>query len=133
VPTTREGGLPQFQASSWNAIFAPKNLSPDVQAKLNTAVVKALDDQAARNRLLDLGCVIPDKADRPHQALQEQLPDQQKREDQDHILLHARDRNERLANGDEQGRGACPTRDGGTSHRHDETAAPVPHCPSAEQ
>ena len=58
-------------ASSWNAIFAPKNLSLDVQAKLNAAVVKALDGEATRRRLLDLGCVIPDKADRTSQALQE--------------------------------------------------------------
>ena len=70
VPTTSEGGLPQFQASSWNAIFAPRNLPSDVQAKLNAAVVKALDDEATRKRLLDLGCVIPDKADRTPQALQ---------------------------------------------------------------
>ena len=26
VPTTKEGGLPDFQASSWNVIFAPRNL-----------------------------------------------------------------------------------------------------------
>lgn len=71
VPTTSEGGLPQFQASSWNAIFAPRNLPSDVQAKLNAAVVKALDDEATRKRLLDLGCVIPGKTDRTPRALQE--------------------------------------------------------------
>jgi tripartite-type tricarboxylate transporter receptor subunit TctC len=71
VPTTTEAGLPQFHASSWNAIFAPKNLPSEVQANLNAAVVKALDDEATRKRLLDLGCVIPSTAERTPQALQE--------------------------------------------------------------
>ena len=70
VPTTKEGGLPEFQVSGWNAIFAPKNLPPDIQAKLNAALVAALDDEGIRKRLLDLGCAIPDKADRTPQALQ---------------------------------------------------------------
>jgi tripartite-type tricarboxylate transporter receptor subunit TctC len=52
---TKEGGLPEFQVSAWNAIFAPKNLPPDLQAKLNDAVVKALDDEATTKRLLQIG------------------------------------------------------------------------------
>jgi len=70
VPTTKEGGLPEFQVSVWNAIFAPKNLPQDIQAKLNDAVVAALDDDATSKRLLQIGCVIPDKNDRTPQALQ---------------------------------------------------------------
>ena len=70
VPTAKEGGLPNFQASSWNGIFAPRNLPQDIQAKLNDAVVKALDEQGTRQRLLDIGSEIPDKADRTPQALQ---------------------------------------------------------------
>jgi tripartite-type tricarboxylate transporter receptor subunit TctC len=69
VPTTKEGGLPEFQVSVWNAIFAPKNLPQDIQAKLNDAVVAALDDDATSKRLLQIGCVIPDKNDRTPQAL----------------------------------------------------------------
>jgi len=70
VPTTKEGGLPEFQVSAWNAIFAPKNLPPDIQGKLNDAVVKALDDEVTIKRLLQIGCLIPDKKERTPQALQ---------------------------------------------------------------
>ncbi len=70
VPTTKEGGLPEFQVSAWNAIFAPKGTSPEIVAKLNAALVKALDDETTRKRLLDLGADIPDKANRSPEALQ---------------------------------------------------------------
>src|SRR5918993_2864405 len=30
VPTSEEQGLPQFQASSWNALFAPKGTPPEI-------------------------------------------------------------------------------------------------------
>jgi tripartite-type tricarboxylate transporter receptor subunit TctC len=69
VPTTTEAGLPAFQAQAWNAIFAPKGTPADVVAKLNAAVVKALDDEGVRKRLLDLGSVIPGTADRTPAAL----------------------------------------------------------------
>jgi tripartite-type tricarboxylate transporter receptor subunit TctC len=69
VPTTTEAGLPAFQAQAWNAIFAPKGTPADVVAKLNAAVVKALDDEGVRKRLLDLGSVIPGAADRTPAAL----------------------------------------------------------------
>jgi tripartite-type tricarboxylate transporter receptor subunit TctC len=32
VPTTREAGLPEFQASAWNALFAPKTEADPRQA-----------------------------------------------------------------------------------------------------
>jgi tripartite-type tricarboxylate transporter receptor subunit TctC len=64
VPTTREAGLPEFEVSAWNAIFAPKNTPKDIVAKLNDALVKALDDAATRKRLLDLGAVLPEGAER---------------------------------------------------------------------
>ena len=70
LPTTEEGGLAEFQVSAWNALFAPKNLPSEIQAKLNDAVVKALDDEATRKRLLDIGGEIPRKADRSPLALQ---------------------------------------------------------------
>lgn len=70
VPTTREAGLPDFQVSAWNALFAPKGVPQDVAAKLNATLVAALDDANTRKRLLELGSVIPDKAGRSPQALQ---------------------------------------------------------------
>lgn len=69
LQTTAEAGLPAFQAQAWNAIFAPKGTPPAVIAKLNAAVVKALDDDNVRKRLLDLGSVIPKPADRTPEAL----------------------------------------------------------------
>lgn len=60
VPTTKEGGLPEYQVSAWNALFAPKGTPAPVVAKLTDALSKALDDPATRKRLLDLGGVIPE-------------------------------------------------------------------------
>ena len=69
VPTTAEAGLPAFQAQAWNAIFAPKDTPAPVIARLNAAVVKAFDDEGVRKRLLDLGSVIPEAAQRTPEAL----------------------------------------------------------------
>jgi tripartite-type tricarboxylate transporter receptor subunit TctC len=69
LPTTKEAGLPDYQVSAWNALFAPKDTPKDVVAKLNNALDKALDDAATRKRLLDLGGVIPEKAERTPQYL----------------------------------------------------------------
>jgi tripartite-type tricarboxylate transporter receptor subunit TctC len=69
VPTTKEAGLPEFQVSAWNAIFAPRGTPKDVVAKLNDALVKALDDANTRKRLLDLGGDIPDRPGRSPEAL----------------------------------------------------------------
>jgi tripartite-type tricarboxylate transporter receptor subunit TctC len=69
VPTTTEAGLPAFQAQAWNAIFAPKGTSQAILATLNAAAVKALEDEAVRKRLLELGSVIPAPADRTREVL----------------------------------------------------------------
>ncbi|WP_246510272.1 Bug family tripartite tricarboxylate transporter substrate binding protein [Bradyrhizobium glycinis] len=71
VPTTAEGGLPEFVVSTWNAIFAPKNLDPEVQSKLNEALKKALDDETTRKRLAEIGFVIPEATRRTPHALRE--------------------------------------------------------------
>lgn len=62
VPTTKEAGLPEFEVTAWNAIFAPKGTPKDIVQKLNGALVKALDDAATRKRLLDLGADLSNKA-----------------------------------------------------------------------
>jgi tripartite-type tricarboxylate transporter receptor subunit TctC len=69
VPTTKEAGLPEFQAQAWNALFAPKGTPQPVLDKLSDALDKALDDEQTRKRLLELGSVLPDKAGRSQQAL----------------------------------------------------------------
>jgi tripartite-type tricarboxylate transporter receptor subunit TctC len=62
VPTTKEAGLPEFEVTAWNAIFAPKGTPKDIIQKLNGALVKALEDQTTRKRLLDLGADLSNKA-----------------------------------------------------------------------
>jgi tripartite-type tricarboxylate transporter receptor subunit TctC len=69
VPTSKEAGLPEFQAQAWNALFAPKATPQPVLDKLSDALDKALDDEQTRKRLLELGSVLPDKAGRGQQAL----------------------------------------------------------------
>ena len=59
VPTTRESGLPDYQVSAWNALFAPRGTPKEIVTKLNETLSKALDDPATRKRLLDLGSVLP--------------------------------------------------------------------------
>jgi putative tricarboxylic transport membrane protein len=70
VPTSKEAGLPEFQAQAWNALFAPKGTPKPIVDKLSEALDKALDDETTRKRLLDLGADIPDKANRSPEALQ---------------------------------------------------------------
>jgi tripartite-type tricarboxylate transporter receptor subunit TctC len=61
VPTTKEAGLPDYQVSAWNAIFAPKGTPPEAVSKLNDALQKALADPGSRKRLLDLGADLSNK------------------------------------------------------------------------
>lgn len=60
LPTTAEAGLPAYQVSAWNAVFAPKGTAPEALAKLRDALTKAVTDPATRKRLEDLGGVVPD-------------------------------------------------------------------------
>jgi tripartite-type tricarboxylate transporter receptor subunit TctC len=69
VPTTTEGGLPQYEVSNWQALFAPKEVPDAIVHKLNDALVKALDDETVRQRLLDWGTSIPERDQRTPQAL----------------------------------------------------------------
>jgi tripartite-type tricarboxylate transporter receptor subunit TctC len=55
VPTTDEAGLPGFYASIWFGLWAPKDTSKDVIAKLNAATVTALADPNVKDRLAKLG------------------------------------------------------------------------------
>jgi tripartite-type tricarboxylate transporter receptor subunit TctC len=69
VPTSKEAGLPEFQADAWNALFVPKATPKPVLDKLTETLDKALDDENTRKRLLEFGSSIPDKAERGQQAL----------------------------------------------------------------
>lgn len=69
VPTTREAGLPGFEVSAWNALFAPKGTPPEVVQRLNAALSAALDDANVRERLIGLGCRLPTPSERTPEAL----------------------------------------------------------------
>jgi tripartite-type tricarboxylate transporter receptor subunit TctC len=69
VPTSTEAGLPEFQASPWFALFAPKSTPRLVLDKLTDALDTALDDPNVRKRLIDSGGDIPSKPKRGQQAL----------------------------------------------------------------
>ncbi len=69
VPTTKEGGLPDFQVTGWYALFAPKGTPKPILDKLTDALDKALDDEGVRKRLIDVGCDIPSKERRGQAAL----------------------------------------------------------------
>ncbi|WP_201859980.1 Bug family tripartite tricarboxylate transporter substrate binding protein [Microvirga soli] len=54
-PTLAEAGLPQFEATSWFALFAPKGTPPEITNKLNQEVRKALETPELQKRFTDLG------------------------------------------------------------------------------
>lgn len=71
VPTSAEQGLPQFQATGWNAMFAPKGTPKEIVDKLNAAARAALKDEPTRKRFLELGAELPDEAGQTPAALGE--------------------------------------------------------------
>ena len=59
IPTVDEAGLPGFYLAPWHGIWAPKGTARIIVEKLNAAVVDALADPSARQRLIDLGSNPP--------------------------------------------------------------------------
>ncbi len=51
LPTMIEAGLPGFQVTAWDALFAPAGLSPAIVEKINAAIRKALADPELRKQL----------------------------------------------------------------------------------
>jgi len=54
VPTTKEAGLPNYQASSWNALAVPAATPKDVVARLHREIVAAVRDPEVNKKLRDL-------------------------------------------------------------------------------
>ena len=55
VPTVAEAGVPGYDVTSWNALFAPAGTSPEIIAILNKAITEVLATDETKARLLDLG------------------------------------------------------------------------------
>ena len=67
VPTVKEAGGGDFEARSWNAIFAPRGTPPEVIKTLNAALREVLDMPDLKKRALELG--IEAKASSPEEIL----------------------------------------------------------------
>ena len=55
IPTVEESGLPGFEFVSWYGLWGPKDLPPDITAKLQTSVAKILAQPDIKARLTALG------------------------------------------------------------------------------
>jgi len=55
VPTLDESGVPGFEVISWGGVMGPANLPPDVVARLNSELRKALASPAVQERFKALG------------------------------------------------------------------------------
>jgi putative tricarboxylic transport membrane protein len=69
VPTTREAGLPEFEASGWFGLFAPKATPKPILDRLTDALDRALDDEGVRKRMNDIASEVADKSQRGQPAL----------------------------------------------------------------
>jgi len=55
VPSMQEAGVPGFDISSWQAMFAPANVAPAILSRLNTEVNNILRSAETQKRFRDLG------------------------------------------------------------------------------
>jgi tripartite-type tricarboxylate transporter receptor subunit TctC len=66
VPTSAEAGLPDYIASGWFALLAPRGTPKPIVDKLNKELAAALADPDVRKKFLDVGAepiaVSPDEA-----------------------------------------------------------------------
>ena len=68
MPTFAEQGLPNYEASTWNNLFAPAKTPNDVIEKLNAALNKALANPGVQQRMAQgasdaIGPSTPEQAD----------------------------------------------------------------------
>jgi tripartite-type tricarboxylate transporter receptor subunit TctC len=69
VPTTIEAGLPAYQASGWNAMFAPKGTPRPIVERLSEALRAALDEPRVKDRLAAIGAIEPSAENRTPDGL----------------------------------------------------------------
>jgi len=60
VPTSAEGGLPDFNVAPFYAVFAPKGTPQAIVDRLADVLSKGLNEDAGRARLLQLGAEVPE-------------------------------------------------------------------------
>lgn len=64
VPTFAELGMPQFDASNWQALAAPRGTPEPVLARLAAALSAAQDDPEVQQRYQELAAEVPPPGDR---------------------------------------------------------------------
>ena len=57
VPTTTEAGMPNYRASGWFVLLAPKGTPKPMIVKLNQEITGALADQSLRDKITEQGAV----------------------------------------------------------------------------
>ena len=55
VPTLAEAGIKNVEVASWQAIVAPKGLTPEVREKAHAAFVEALNDPKVKDQFTSIG------------------------------------------------------------------------------
>jgi len=55
LPTAAEAGVPGYDVTSWNAIFAPAGTPADVIAKMQKAIAEVIAQDEIKRKLLELG------------------------------------------------------------------------------
>jgi tripartite-type tricarboxylate transporter receptor subunit TctC len=55
IPTMAESGLPGYDVTGWNAVFAPAGTPPGIVQKLNAAINQVLAQKQTEDRFLSLG------------------------------------------------------------------------------
>jgi tripartite-type tricarboxylate transporter receptor subunit TctC len=71
LPTSKEAGLPEFEAQGWNGLFAPKGTPPEIVAKLNAAARASVESAPVKKRFADLSTVAPDAREHTSEVLQQ--------------------------------------------------------------
>jgi tripartite-type tricarboxylate transporter receptor subunit TctC len=69
IPSVDEANFSELHVSSWQAIWAPKGTPKPFVDKLNAAIVEALADPSAQQRLFDLAQEIPTRGQQTPEAL----------------------------------------------------------------
>jgi tripartite-type tricarboxylate transporter receptor subunit TctC len=60
VPTTKDGGVPTYQVSTWYGLWAPKGTPKDAIDRMQAEMRKALTSDELRNAWTGLGAETPD-------------------------------------------------------------------------
>lgn len=55
LPTAAEAGVPGYDVTSWNAIFAPAGTPADVITKMQKAIAEVIAEDEIKRKLLELG------------------------------------------------------------------------------